>query len=462
MDDEDRDFEPEASRVAAALAQLELARRTGRSGAIGLAHLNLAATLAAVGDHAAAAAEYAGLIDYLDLAASDSEAETQRWLRIASAAAPPPTAEDIDPAQLQAFARIRRADSLLLLGRRAEAAADLDAAAPACRGFGRGRLRKELKAVRQRMAAATDPGPVAAAPGAGPVPGTATSLAEQVAAADELLGEGRPQEAARVALQAISRCGEGDVAARARARQVLGMALEAMGQPGDALSVLGDSFTDYISADQPVEAARIAIPLAWRQSQSDRVADAVALLRQALAFTESAGVPALRAQLLTDLGSLLDQQQDPVAAKAAFTAALSTAEPLGETELAANARHGLAVVLANAESADRQDEVEALSLLESCRGAYDQLGLLDRVAGCEHETAALLGRLGSWEAARNRYVSALAAYRRLPESDRDTGSWPDEVADVQRNLAALVAGATGEPGLFQSGGHAMSHRAPHG
>ena len=113
--------------------------------------------------------------------------------------------------------------------------------------------------------------------------------------------------------------------------------------------------------------------------------------------------------------------------------------------------------MAHAGSANRDDEVEALSLLESCRQTYETLGFRDRVAGCEHETAALLGRLGSLDAAQKRYDSALQLYRDLPEDLRDTGSWPDEIADIERNLAALTRGQTSDPGLFASGGHAMSH-----
>ncbi len=460
--DEEHGFESEASHVAAAQAQLEVARRGGHSGAIGLAHLNLAMTLAAVGDHESAVTEYAELISYLDLARNDEEAETQRWLKIASPSAPPPDAADIDPAQLQTFARIRRADSLLHQGRRQEAAAELDAAAPGCRGFGKGRLRKQLNAVRKRMAQAATPepqeaGPAAAASAAART-ATPTSLPEQVAAADELLGQGHFPEAARIALQAIAKCDTSDLGMRARARQVLGMALEGMGQSDDAAAVLSDALADYLGADETVSAAQIAIPLAWRQWHTGERARAIEQLRQALQFTETAGEPELRVQLHTDLGSLLDQDGDDRGAKQAFQAALGTAEPLDNTELVANARHGLAVVLANSGSTDREDEVEALSLLESCRQDYEQLGQTDRVAGCEHEAAALLGRLGSFEAARGRYERALRLYEELPAELRDTGSWPDEVADVRRNLAALQSGTTQEPSLFQSGGHAMSHQ----
>lgn len=459
MDDDG--FEPGTSHIAAAQAQLEEARRSGKPGVIGLAHLNLAATLAAVGDHETAAAEYASLISYLDLAHEDEEAQTQRWIRIASPSAPPPGAEDIDPVQLQTFARIRRADSLLQIGRRGEAAAELEAAAPHCRGFGKGRLRKQLNAVRRRMDAAATPAAPGGGQGSAPVASDPrpASLPEQIAAADELLGQARYSDAARVALQAIARCGEDEVGHRAQARQVLGMALEAMGQSDDALAVLADSFTDYLNADQTVAAAHIAVPLAWRQWQSGQRDRAIALLRQALKFTESAGEPALRSQLLTDLGSLLHQQGADGDARTAFEAARATAESVPDRELAANARHGLAVVLAGAGSADREDEVEALSLLEECRQAYEELGHPDRVAGCEHEIAALLGRLGSLDAARNRYQRALVLYEALPEAERDTGTWPDEVADVQRNLGAIDSGDTSAPDLFASGGHSMSHRA---
>ena len=446
---------PSEDQIAAVRAQLAAARSNGDSGAIGIAHLNLAMILGAAGDHATAVQEYEELISYLDLAQRDDEGEVKRWLSIGSLSSPVPDASNIPPAQLQAMARIQRSASLLMLGRRSEAAAELEAAQPACRGFGKGWLRKQWSMVRARMDQATEGVPETQA-SSGNV-ASQPSLTEQIAAADEMLGNESFAEAARIALRAIDQCGEEDIGYRAQCRQVLGIALEGLGQPDDAQAVLADAFSDYLQADEPTAAAQIAIPLAWRQAQTGELQQAISLLRQALRFTESAGEPQLRSQLFTDLGSLIDQDGDTKEARKAFEAGLATAEAIPDAELTANAQHGLAIVLAHAGSANRDDEVEALSLLESCRQTYETLGFRDRVAGCEHETAALLGRLGSLDAAQKRYDSALQLYRDLPEELRDTGSWPDEIADIERNLAALTRGQTSDPGLFASGGHAMSH-----
>lgn len=454
--------------IAAAQAQLAAARSSGESGAIGIAHMNLGMVLAATGDHESAVNEYAELISYLQLAQrDDDEGQTRRWLRLGSLSAPVPDATDMPPGQLEALARIHRAASLLMMGQRQDAAAELEAAQPACRGFGKGWLRKQWQAVRNRMDEAVSPS-TAPHPQPGSEPSAAstpdgapsTSLTEQIAAADELLGREQFPEAARIALRAIDQCGEEDLGYRAQARQVLGIALEGMGRPEDALSVLGESFTDYISSDQPISAARIAIPLAWRQAEAGQLDRSMSLLRQALRFTESAGEPALRAQLLTDLASMADRAGERAEARKSFEAAIATAQMIPDPERTADARHGLAIVLAHSDSSNRDDEVEALSLLDECSRSYRELGFADRVAGCEHESAALLGRLGSMDAALKRYRLALDLYQQLPAEQRDTGSWPDEIADLERNIAALEAGQAPGPGLFASGGHTMSHNSP--
>ncbi|MCP4466593.1 MAG: hypothetical protein GY813_07580, partial [Halieaceae bacterium] len=147
---------PSEDQIAAVRAQLAAARSNGDSGAIGIAHLNLAMILGASGDHATAVQEYEELISYLDLAQRDDEGEVKRWLSIGSLSSPVPDASNIPPVQLQAMARIQRSASLLMLGRRSEAAAELEAAQPACRGFGKGWLRKQWSMVRARMDQATE------------------------------------------------------------------------------------------------------------------------------------------------------------------------------------------------------------------------------------------------------------------------------------------------------------------
>lgn len=452
MDEQEpQPYDASSSAVAAAQAQLEVARRSGRTGAIAFAMLNLAATLAALGDHPTAVTEYRRLVDYLALAGQDAEAAEQRTLRMLSPAAPPPGPDDVDPVAVQAVARIQLAESLLALGRRDEARLELDAAAPATKGWGRGPLRRRLAEVRRQFDAATHH-----------EPDESVGVVAQVAAADELLAAGRADEAARVALTAISRCSPDERLVQAQARQVLGMALEALGQPHDALTVLTEAYRDYLAADDYGAAAHVAIALAWRRADRGDRAGAADLLRQALTAIEGQAGPAVRVQLFVDLGSVLDADGHAAEARAALDAGVTTARELADRGLTADAQHGLAIVLSRA--AGNEDKVEALALLDDSRRRYDELGLADRAAGCEHEAAALLGRLGSIEPAANRYRLALQRYRDLPEDQRDTGTWPDEIADCETNLQAIEAAAAdpellrGDPRLFRSGGHAMSHR----
>lgn len=460
MDDEP--YDAEVNQVAAAQAQLELARRSGEVGSIALAQLNLGATLAALGDHESAVAQFESLLRYLELASGDDERELQRRLRMLSPSAPPAGAQDVDLGSVQTVARITMAESLLALGRRDEARTELDRATPGTRGFGRGLLRKRLSAVRQRMDSATDPAASSAGPaivGARNEDRAGPGLAEQVAAADELLAAGRLNDSARVALRAIGLCGDDDVHVRAQARQVLGMALDRLGQAQDSRAVLRDSYSDYVTADDHSAATNVAIALAWRMSDDGDRTGAIALLDNALTAAEGRGGLAERVQLLIDLGSLLDRDGRVTEARTSMEGALATATDIGDPLLAADARHGLAIILANRTSS-ADDAVEALSLLDECRRDYDADGQLDRATGCDHEAAALLGRLGSWDAATARYQRALAGYRALPPELRDAGSWPDEVADCELNLAALAQdrGALGkDEHLFRSGGHAMSH-----
>lgn len=458
MDDEP--YEPGHDQVAAAQAQLELARRSGEVGSIALAQLNLGATLAALGDHRSAVEEYESLLQYLQLAAGDDERELQRRLRMLSPAAPPPGLQDLDLGTVQTVTRISLAESLLALGRRDEARTELDRAAPGARGFGRGSLRKRLAAVRRRMDSATAVPP----PGTGTAaeaPGSELSPAEQVAAADELLAAGNAHDSARVALAVIGATGDDDRLIRAQARHVLGMALIAMDQDADSRSVLKDSYADYVAVADYAAAANVATALAWRMADAGDKGAAVELLSDARDSLRGRVTTQAEVQLMVDLGSLQDQDGRAGEARATLETAVARAGTLDDPVVGADAGHGLAIVLAT-HATDPDDSVEALSILDDCRRTYEATGNVDRAVGCDHEAAALLGRLGSWDAAAARYERALAGYRHLPEEMRDTGSWPDEVQDCELNLAALATdrdGLAGDPRLFRSGGHAMSHPA---
>lgn len=448
--DHDGPYNAESNQVAAAQAQLEVARRSGEVGSIALAHLNLAATLAAVGDDAAAIEEFESVLEYTELAAGDEERETRRMLRRMSPAAPPPGVDDIDLLTVATVARLGLAECLLHLGRREEARLQIERAAPGTKGLGRGPLRRRLGELRARL---DNPmaGSREAAPDAGPV--------EIVAAADDLLAAGKPDEAARRALRAIDLCSPEDTLVRGQARQLLGMALLDLGRGDDALAVLRDGLQDYLDASAYPAAVDLAIAVAWLLADRGDIPGARDLLSGTAATVGSAaGVPA-RVRLLVDLGSLQDRAGDPARARTTLTGAVATAADVDDPVLRADARHGLAIVLATTAS-DPDDSVEALSLLDSCRRDYETAGMPDRAVGCDHEAAALLGRLGSRAAAAARYERALQGYRDLPEEARDTGAWPDEVADCELNLAALTddrADLSDDPRLFRSGGHTMSH-----
>ncbi|MDP4015292.1 MAG: hypothetical protein U0990_01200 [Candidatus Nanopelagicales bacterium] len=456
MGGESEDQEPDdarAAQVAEARDHLEAERRDGSIGSIARAQAVLAAAYALAGQHEDSVSEYDALLDYLSIANAEGSQEHQRWTRIMSPSAPRPGPDDIDLNLLATVAVIHKAESLILLGRREQARAALDLAEQGCRGLTKRGIRRHVRALRQRLEDARQP--VAADTGSSQPDLTAE---EQVAAADDLLGEGRHDEAALVALSAIAR--SDSVSTRARARHVLGMALEEAGRTADAIPVLDAAFDDYLTSGQPQQAAELAGSLAWKLTDIGKREGAVATMRKAVQAARAAADQRLRARLLVDLGSMLDShgEQDP--AMRSFDDALSVAEGLPDAELAANARHGVAVLLANHRGADPEQAVEALSLLDRCRAEYLQAGVEDRAAGCDHEAAALLGRLGSFEAAKARYVRALDTYQNMPNQP----DLSDAKDDCHRNLAALrhlpeAPDISPAQELFLSGGHSMRHGA---
>ncbi|MCH9817056.1 MAG: hypothetical protein K0U64_11520 [Actinomycetia bacterium] len=457
-DESDAPDDEIAEYIAQAQETLAAAREAENVGDIAIAQAQLGATYADCDLHEDAVAEFNRLLDYLAIADNDGAQESQRWLRITSLSAPPPTASDVSLPRLALEVRLLQIESLLVLGRRDEARAGLQVTAPMCRGFGKRHYKKRWQELQQRLDNPELRPTTSSGRWAPPADETATpesnlSVPERLAAADEALDTGDPTVAARAALQIVSDC-EHQPHYRAQARQVLGMALEKMGNVDDSRKVMQSALGDYLLAEKYPDGARLALPLALRLSAAGDNAAAAATLQQALGAPEGALPIQTRARLTTDLGSLLDQGGSSAEARRNFEA-VERMRP--DQETGADAHHGLAVCLANDPNADNAEKVEALSLLSQAKTAYTALGYPDRAAGCEHEAAALLGRLGSTDAARTRYEAALAAYEALTAADRTHINWDEEVRDVRENLQGLTGTPAGQSGMFRSGGHTMSH-----
>jgi tetratricopeptide (TPR) repeat protein len=456
------------SAVAEATAALETARKSERVGSIAIAHARLAQTLATSGLHADAVGEYDELLAYLQLATSDSPQGDRRRAGkgAGSPTAPPSRAQAVDLNRLEVLARLNRVESLLVLGRHDDAQEGLLRAAPMCRGFRRKTFRKKLAQLQNRLdrtPPATIPEPASgqspqepdSTPTAEPEAGhlSAATLAERLNATDTTLASGDAQTAAREALGIIADCGDDDQC-RAQARQILGMALEALGKPNESLATMRLSFADYLASGDSAQAANLAIPIALRMAANGERSDAIALVTRCLTEANESLSDSVRARLQTIQGRLLDQDDDNAGARRSFEAASQIAP---DTQTMADAEHGLAVCLENDASGDAEQHVEALTLLDAAKASYSELGSASLVAGCEHEAAALLGRLKSFPAAANRYRKALVGFQKLNPQDGDAPWVAKEIADCQRNLEAIQSQETSDTTLFQSGGYSMSH-----
>lgn len=430
--------------VEIARQQLAAARDSGRVSAIALSHAQLGMALASAGEPDAAIIEYRAVLDYLSAAQEDQDYEAQRLLRMTSALSGP---ADIDLNRLDCLVRINLAELFIEAGRWEEARKELDISESRLRGLGKRTLRRQIRNLRQRMDLPTTAGAAASA-------GTKGTPSERVAGADELLAKGRPVDAIRIALRVVEDSSEEDRHVRGQARQLVGMALEAMEQPEDAVPVFTEAWQDYLGAGDGKAAAHVAVHTAWLHTNASRSQDAVQMLEHTLN-----AAPQLdsddKAQLLIEMASRQDHLGDSKAALRSFGHAEGLAQ---DARLRADVTHGMAVTMATGRSeADLDARIEALTLFDQARDAYEELGDQMAAAGCEHEVAALLGRLRSREPAIQRYERALARYEAIGPDDREPDAWADEVADVRENLAGLLNGATESPLLFRSGGHLMHH-----
>lgn len=445
--------------LADARARASQAQAQGQSYAVALQRTRAAQALLILGNPDESLAEIDAALSYVAMLRADGEHEQQRLLRMTSMSLPP-AGEDLgDLDGLEAWARVGRAAALTSLCRWSDARVAVDEARPWVRGFSRRSLRKQLDAIADDVARADGAGAEALsaldrtlrAPNLAP----AERLAARYERAAHLVDEGRYDEAAREALVVI-RDADDDPALTARARQVLGAALAAQGMDEEADATLRAAFDGFRDLGDQHATVAAAPGLAWRLAERGRPREAVDVLDAALAAARALGDRAGECDLLATRGTTYDLAGDDARAIDSFAEAVRLAESLPDPVRAADARHGEAIVRAS--STDPHEAVEALSLLDAASTAYASEGLADRAAECMHEAAALLGRLGSYDAARQRYAAARDAYLSIPQVLR--GDDPDALPDCDFNLRvldAIAAGATAPPDAFGSGGHSMRH-----
>jgi tetratricopeptide (TPR) repeat protein len=459
MADESAMRDQAEAMLADARAHEEVARAQGLSYSVALQQARAAQALIALGRADEALVDLDAALAYVAMLRDDGEHERQRMLRMTSLSLPPIDRDLGDLDSLEGWARIGRAAALTRLGRWGEARVAVDEARPWVSGWSRRGLRKQLDALADEIARADGAG--AEALGAldrtlrDPAVPDADRRALRYERAAHLVDEGRYDEAMREALTVI-RDSDDDAALTARARQVLGAALAAQGMDDEADATLRAAFDGFRATQDHVAALTAAPGLAWRLLERDSPQMAVEIIDSALDAARALGDRGSEADLLATRGTALDLAGDTDAATAAFAESARLAERLPDPVRAADARHGEAIV--RARSADAHESVEALSLLDAAGSAYAESGLAERAAECSHEAAALLGRLGSYDASRQRYLAAREAYLAIPEVLRADD--PDAIPDCDFNLRVLdlvAQGATPPAEAFGSGGHQMRH-----
>lgn len=445
--------------LAESRALAEHAQAQGRSYSVALQRTRAAQALLVLGRPAEALADLDAALDYLALLRTDGDHERQRLLRMTSASLPPPDEDLGDLDSLEAWARVGRAAALARLGQWANARVAVDLARPCVRGFSRRSLRRQLDAIADEIARSDGSGTEALGAIDRTLRDPAVSEGQRLAAryerAAHLVDEGRYDEAAREALVVI-RDADDDPALTARARQVLGAALAAQGLDDEADATLRAAFEGYRALEDHGAVLAAAPGLAWRLIERDHPQQGVDIIAAALVSARIAQDLACEVDLIAMRGTAYDVMGDSAAATASFEESAAAADRLGDPVRAADARHGEAIV--RSRYADPHEAVEALSLLDAAGAAYAEAGLPERAAECTHEAAALLGRLGSHDAARQRYLAARDAYLAIPEVLRadDPGALPDCEFNL-RVLDGIASGSTAPPEAFGSGGHRMRH-----
>ncbi len=402
---------------------------------------------------------YQTSLAHIDVLRTDDEHGQQRRARISSLSAPPPTGSDFDLDRLEAEVRVALVEALTGAGDVPGARYAIERARPLTRGLLRRRLRRRLERVEESLPAApgspVDPAALRRSLSRAATPAQERGL--RLRLANAYLDSGDFDSAVREALLLIRDSDAvGDHAVRAGARQVLGLGLEGQGRPDEGVSVLSEAFKDLRDHGDQAGLIGMGEALAQRLMVRGDAAAATSVLRTTERAAADSGNRIAELSSATMLGVVLDETGDRKGAVRILDNVVSRAQTYQLPLARADALHSAAVALGR--SARPDDLVESLSLLDEAKRLYAELEKPERIAGCEHEAAALLGRNRSYDAAAARYRAALQAYRLLPAELRDTGDWPDELADVEGNLAWLN-GERGDPGpqLFHSGGHSMSH-----
>jgi tetratricopeptide (TPR) repeat protein len=440
-------------------AAIEEARAGGVAPALALRHAELGLILAAQRRHRSAVGEYQTALGYIELLRAEGSHEQQRLLRMTSPAAPPPDRLDIDLDRLEVEIRVALVEALAAAGDYRQAGTALEQARPMTKGLFRRRLKRRLDRVATTLAAApsgtTELGEIRHHLSRTEDPEQQRALRLRLASG--LLDSGDFDAALRESLLLVQSADEaGDARTRAGARQVLALALEGLGRDQEALPILSEAYQDLRTQGDTAGMIGMAEALAHRLLNAGNSSGAADVLRTAEQAAERTGDSDAALSAATMLGVVLDQSGAAREAADVLTQAAVRAQRQDRPVRQADALHSAAVSLGR--SARAEDLVEALSLLDEAKRLYTDQRVPDRAAGCDHEAAALLGKHGSFAASATRYEAALQAYEQLPEPMRDSGSWPDEVADCRANLSWL-AGPRRTPGpeLFQSGGHTMTH-----
>lgn len=450
-----------AAVLADARARLAAAESAGQAYGIALQRTRAAQALLVLDDPQSALDDLDQAGRFVEMLAADGEHEHQYLLRAVSPGLPPPDEQMGDLDSLRATILVARAMALAHLGRWADARVAVDAARPATRGWRRRDMRKALDQVDDDIARA-DGAPAEAITAIdrtlaqNDLPET-EQLSARYERAAHLADEGRFDEAVRDALTLIRDAGD-DVHIASRARQVLGASLAALGRLDDALAALTAAFEGFTGSEDDAAIAAAAPGLAWLLGESGEHERAIATLHTGITAATRIGDRLAVIDLEAALGAAYDAHDEPASAVAAFGRAIALAEDLQQDERAADARHGEAIV--RARQPDPHELVEALSLLDAAANTYEQQGLSERAAECQHEAAALLARRGSYPAALARYRAALTAYQAVPEVllSEDPGA----PQDCTRNIALLESLASDPEqqiptGAFASGGHRMQH-----
>lgn len=455
---------PAEAALAQARADADAARAQGSSFAVALALTQAGHALLVLGRGDEALAEFAEAEGYLDLLRTDGEHERMRLLSIASLSLAPPGENLGDLDTLEAWVRVGQAGALEQLGRTHEAYQAVERATPFTRGWRRRDLRKALDAISDRLARTDGTGPAALAATDRAAHDPALPVDERRQAQYEhaalLAEDGRFDEAIRESLMLLRDCDD-DPHLEARVRQVLGAALAGAGRNEDALLSLTEAFESFAALGEDRAVALAGPGLAARLSADGQHARAVEVLQRSITaartlIARGESDASLEIDLLGALATTLDDAGDSTRAIDVFAQAVSAAEAFGDPVRLADARHGEAI--ARARMGDPDEAVDALALLDAARATYELTGMTDRAAGCQQEAGALLGRLGSFDAARARYDAAVQAYRAIPAVLAEESQNARSVAAY--NLVVLQSmheGTRSEPpdDAFASGGHAM-------